>query len=54
MLTAFGLFWTGEGLGAQWPGGDLAIPALALVTALFALAMTALLRATRGAAAAVQ
>jgi uncharacterized membrane protein len=25
MLSAFGLFWTGEGLGVDWPGADLAI-----------------------------
>ena len=54
MLTAFGLFWTGEGLGAHWPGGDLAILALALLTALVALAMASLLRATHGAAAAAR
>ncbi|MDP9128314.1 MAG: hypothetical protein M3N08_08665 [Pseudomonadota bacterium] len=28
ILTAFGLFWIGEGSGLRWPGGDLAIVAL--------------------------
>ena len=35
MLSAFGVFWTGEGLGIGWPGGDLALLAFA---ALFLLA----------------
>ena len=25
MLTTFGVFWSAEGAGAHWPGGDLAI-----------------------------
>lgn len=28
MLTAFGSFWSVEGAGADWPGGDVAIPVL--------------------------
>src|SRR5260370_113338 len=27
LLAAFGVFWTGEGLGIDWPGGDLVIVA---------------------------
>jgi uncharacterized membrane protein len=34
MLTSFGMFWSAEGAGADWPGGDVAILALlALVIA---------------------
>jgi uncharacterized membrane protein len=42
LLSAFGLFWTGEGLGVSWPGEDLAILgfiALFLVTALAAVVL---------------
>jgi uncharacterized membrane protein len=28
LLTTFGTFWSVEGLGIDWPGSDLAIPAL--------------------------
>src|SRR5438477_8746542 len=40
MLTTFGIFWGGEGIGVQWPGQDaaiLAIIAFVLVTALLSL-----------------
>lgn len=33
MLTAFGVFWTGEGLGAEWPGADLSLLAIFAVLA---------------------
>ncbi len=42
MLSAFGVFWTGEGLGVEWPGHDLALfvfAALFLVTGLMAARM---------------
>src|SRR5258707_2157294 len=36
MLSAFGLFWAGEGLGVSWPGADLVILALAPLLGLVA------------------
>jgi Ca2+/H+ antiporter, TMEM165/GDT1 family len=43
MLSAFGIFWTGEGLGVAWPGDDLAIvvfAALFLTVGLAAVGLT--------------
>jgi uncharacterized membrane protein len=31
MLSAFGVYWTGEGLGVPWPGEDLALLAFVLL-----------------------
>jgi Ca2+/H+ antiporter, TMEM165/GDT1 family len=44
LLSAFGLFWTGEGLGVPWPGEDLAIVAFAALFLLVGLAAVALRR----------
>jgi len=42
MLSAFGVFWLGEGLGVPWPGDDVAIIGLAALVLLVALAGVAL------------
>ena len=34
MLTSFGIFWTGEGIGADWPGADLALLAIFAILSL--------------------
>src|SRR6185312_8242901 len=44
MLSAFGVFWTSEGLGAPWPGGDFALFGLVAVFAVAALALVAMVR----------
>ena len=46
MLSAFGVYWTGEGLGATWPGHDLAILGLAAIFLGVGLGLTALIRQT--------
>ncbi len=47
MLSAFGIFWTGEGLGVAWPGADLAIVAFAALFLAVGLAAVALTRRPR-------
>jgi Ca2+/H+ antiporter, TMEM165/GDT1 family len=44
MLAAFGVFWTGEGLGVAWPCADLAIVAFAALFLAVGLAAAALAR----------
>ncbi len=51
MLSAFGIYWTGEGLGVPWPGEDLAIVAFAAVTLVVALGAVGLVRRRRPAVA---
>jgi uncharacterized membrane protein len=44
LLSAFGVFWTGESLGVPWPGEDLAIVGFAVLFLLVAFAAVALAR----------
>jgi uncharacterized membrane protein len=44
MLSGFGTFWAGEGVGLDWPGADLAILGLIVFYALTAGAIIALVR----------
>jgi uncharacterized membrane protein len=44
MLSAFGVFWTGEGLGIDWPGQDLALAVFALLFLVVGLATASVLR----------
>ena len=43
MLTSFGTFWAGEGVGVDWPGGDAALAALVVLTAAWSWAFIRLL-----------
>ena len=37
MLTTFGIFWAGEGIGVDWPGSDAAILAILAFLTLYSL-----------------
>lgn len=45
MLSAFGVFWVGEGAGFHWPGEDLAVIALAAALLLASLVAVLMARA---------
>lgn len=50
MLCSFGMFWSAEGAGAHWPGGDVAIPVLVVAVLAIAVAMVGKLQALPAAA----
>ena len=50
MLTTFGVFWTGEGLGAEWPGADLSLIGIFVTFGVVSLGLARWLRAGRAAA----
>ncbi|MEO7040537.1 MAG: hypothetical protein ABI186_10960 [Candidatus Elarobacter sp.] len=50
MVTAFGVFWTGEGFGLGWPASDIALFYLAGTILVVALATQSLLRRSPAAA----
>ncbi len=49
LLSAFGTFWLGEGIGVDWPGADWSLLGLVAWYLLVALAAVRLSRARRGA-----
>jgi uncharacterized membrane protein len=49
MLTTFGVFWIGEGLGAAWPGADLSLIVILVVLCISTLAMVRWVRAVSAA-----
>jgi uncharacterized membrane protein len=44
LLTTFGVFWSAEGAGVAWPGGDVALAPLLALILLGSLAMVRDLR----------
>jgi len=44
LLAAFGLFWSAEGAGAHWPGGDAALLVIIPAVAVYAVLLVALFR----------
>ena len=43
MLTSFGTFWAGEGVGIDWPGAEASLAALIALTVAWSLLFTRLL-----------
>jgi uncharacterized membrane protein len=47
MLTTFGIFWSAEGAGADWPGSDAALPVILAGVLLLSFAAVTTLRRQR-------
>ena len=47
MLSSFGVFWTGEGIGVPWPGADLSLVGLVAIFLATAVATASLLKSSR-------
>jgi len=47
LLTSFGIFWGGEGVGVEWPGSDLVILAIVGFIGLVSFVLTGRLRRRR-------
>jgi Ca2+/H+ antiporter, TMEM165/GDT1 family len=48
MLSAFGVYWTGEGLGIAWPGQDFAIVAFGVLFLITGVSLVSVLRLPAG------
>jgi uncharacterized membrane protein len=44
MLSSFGVFWTGEGIGVAWPAGDLMLLGFALAFLAIGMILASILR----------
>ena len=47
MLTTFGVFWSGEGIGIQWPGSDAAILVILAFLIVWSLGLVTMLQRQR-------
>jgi uncharacterized membrane protein len=47
MLASFGVFWSAEGVGVEWPGSDLAILGILAFLTVASLVLAAVLRRTK-------
>jgi uncharacterized membrane protein len=54
LLSSFGMFWAGEGAGAEWPGGDLALLVIVPLVLATAIALVRLIGAPTPAAEVVE